>query len=257
MGPCGEQYDTPLVPTDDPYYRRDLAQIHHLGFGFHADRCASGILALLKPVRARRGLVLELGCGSGLLTRYLIDAGHRVIATDASPAMLELARNVVPDAEELRQVVLPDDPIPECDAVVSIGHVLSYLSDEAAVDRALVAAANALRAGGVFAIDLCDLRWGEAFGSRPNFGQASDDWALISEFSLPRPNQFVREMTTFVRVEGNTWRRDEERHDNVLIDTSRVPELLAEHGLEVRVGESFGDEELPEGLVTIIGRRPG
>ncbi len=68
--------------------------MHHLGFGFHADACAPGILALLEPVRDRGGLVLELGCGSGLLTRHLIDAGHRVIATDASSAMLELAREV-------------------------------------------------------------------------------------------------------------------------------------------------------------------
>jgi SAM-dependent methyltransferase len=244
-----------IVATADPYYRRDLAQIHHLGFGFHADRCASGILSLLEPIRPNSGLVLELGCGSGLLTRYLIDAGHRVIATDASPAMLELAGEVAPDAEEIRQVVLPDDPLPQCDAIVSIGHVLSYLADEASIDRALVAAAKALRPDGVFAIDLCDLRWGEAFGDRPNFGQVADDWAIVSEFSLPRPNLFVREMTTFMRTENGMWRRDEERHENVLIDTSRVPGLLAEHGLEVRVAQSFGDEELPEGLVTIVGRR--
>jgi SAM-dependent methyltransferase len=245
------------VPTDDPYYRRDLARIHHLGFGFHADRCAGGILALLEPIRERNGLVLELGCGSGLLTRYLIDAGHRVVATDASPAMLELARDTAKGAEEICQIVLPDDPLPDCDAVVSIGHVLSYLPDEDSIDRALVAAAGALRAGGVFAIDLCDLRWGEAFGDRPNFGQVADDWALVSEFSLPRPNLFVREMTTFVRVDDSMWKRDQERHENVLIDTSRVPALLAGHGVDVRVGESFADEELPEGLVTIVGRRRG
>ena len=245
------------MPTSDPYYRRDLAQVHHLGYGFHADRCASGILELLEPVRATDGLVLELGCGSGLLTRHLLDAGHRVIATGASPAMLELARDVAQGAEEIRRLVLPDDPIPDCDAIVSIGHVLSYLPDEASLDRALVAAAGALRPGGVFAIDLCDLRWGEVFRDAPNQGRVADTWAIISKFSLPRPNLFVREMTTFVRVEDGTWRRDEERHDNVLIDTSRVPELLAEHGLETRVSRSFGDEELPDGLVTIVGGRPG
>jgi precorrin-6B methylase 2 len=32
----------------------------------------------------RGGLAVELGCGSGLLTRELVGAGHRVIATDAS-----------------------------------------------------------------------------------------------------------------------------------------------------------------------------
>jgi SAM-dependent methyltransferase len=244
------------VPTSDPYYRQDLALVHHLGYGFHADRCASGILELLEPVLATGGLVLELGCGSGLLTRYLLDAGHRVIATDASPAMLELAREVAEGAEEVRRLVLPDEPIPACDAIVSIGHVLSYLPDEASLDRALVAAAGALRPGGVFAIDLCDLRWGQV-DRPPNQGRAGDTWAIISEFSTPRPNSFVRDMVTFVQEADGTWRRDEERHENVLIDTSRVPALLAEHGVEARVSRSFGEEELPEGLVTILGRRSG
>jgi SAM-dependent methyltransferase len=243
------------VTAADPYYRRDLALVHHLGFGFHADRCAPGILAFLEPIREREGLVLELGCGSGLLTRYLVDAGHRVIATDASPAMLELARETAPDAESIRQIVLPDDPLPECDAVVSIGHVLSYLPDEAAIDRALIASARSLRPGGVFAIDLCDLRWGELRRDRPNHGWVGDSWAIITVFSVPRLNQFVREMTTFVKADDGTWRRDDERHDNVLIDTSQVPALLAEHGLDVKVADAFGDEELDDGLVTVIGTR--
>ena len=58
----------------------------------HGDACAPGILAKLRPVRERGGVVLELGCGSGALTRHLVAAGYRVIATEASPAMLALAR---------------------------------------------------------------------------------------------------------------------------------------------------------------------
>src|SRR6476646_1656364 len=116
---------------DQPYYRDDLALVHHRGFGFHADMCAPGVVALLGPVRDRRGLVLEIGCGSGLLTRHLLDAGHRVVASDASPAMLDLAWDLVPDAEALRRITLPDDPLPDADAIVSVGHALSYLPDAA------------------------------------------------------------------------------------------------------------------------------
>ncbi len=124
------------MPTGrDPYYRPALARAHHLGYGFHAGNCAPGILALLAPVRARGGLVLELGSGSGLLTRHLTDAGHRVIATDGY------------------------------------------------------------------------------------------------------------------------WRRDDERHDNVLIDTAQVPGMLAAEGIEVTVGTAFGGEQLPPGLAVLIGRR--
>ncbi len=238
-----------------PYYRDDLALVHHLGFGFHADACAPGILALLNPLLDNGGLVVELGCGSGLLTRHLVDAGHRVIATDASRPMLDLARQYASGTEDIRQVVLPDDPLPAADAIVSVGHVLSYLPDETAIERALASAAQALRPGGVLAIDLCDLQWGEARKNEPPSVWRNEEWVLVTEFSMPSPNKFVREMTTFVRNQDGSWRRDDEHHENVLIDTSRVPVLLAEYGIEATVASSFGAEPLPTGLIAVIGRR--
>jgi SAM-dependent methyltransferase len=242
--------------ADIPYYGRDLVRVHHLGFGFHADECAPGILALLEPVRERDGLVLELGCGSGLLTRHLLDAGHRVLATDASPAMLDLAREVASDAEEIRQLVLPDDPIPAADAIVSVGHVLNYLPDGSAIDRALIAMAQALRQDGVIAIDLCDLEYGEARRDAPNLGRVGDDWAIVTEFSVPSADRFVRQITTFLRNQDGSWRRDDERHDNALIDTSLVPALLGTQGVQATVAASFGTELLPAGLRVVIGHRP-
>ena len=76
-------------------------------FGGHGDACAPGVLAKLRPVRERGGVVLELGCGSGALTRHLVAAGHRVIATDASPAMLALTREAVPGVEAVRRLPCP------------------------------------------------------------------------------------------------------------------------------------------------------
>ncbi|MEX2619740.1 MAG: methyltransferase domain-containing protein [Egibacteraceae bacterium] len=238
-----------------PYYGRDLALVHHRGFGAHASGCADGMLALLEPVRRSRGLVLELGCGSGLLTRYLVEAGHRVVASDASSAMLDLARSVVSDADELCRLVLPDDHLPAADAVVSVGHALSYLADEDAIDRSLVAIAEALRPGGILAVDICDLRWAALRGDQPTVGSVGEDWAVITESTVPAPNRYVRDITTFVRVEDGSWRRGHERHENVLIDTSGVPELLARHGVDVTVVSTIGSYQLPAGLVAIIGRR--
>lgn len=244
-----------MSETRDPYYRADLARVHHLGFGFHADRCARGVLDLLAPIRERNGLVVELGCGSGHLTRHLIEAGHRVIATDASPAMLELARSQTPNAEGHRRVVLPDDSIPDTDAIVSVGHVLNYLPDDLAVRRALRSMCNALRPGGVLALDICDLHWGETRRNAPPFVAVHDEWVLVTRFSVPAPDRLVRDMTTFIRGDDGAWRRDDERHENVLVDTSYVPQLLQECGIDATLGSSFGGEDLPAGLVTVIGRR--
>jgi len=245
-----------MANAGEPYYRADLALVHHLGFGFHADDCAPGILELLEPVRERDGLVVELGCGSGLLTRYLVDAGHRVVATDASPAMLDLARGYAPAAHEIRELVLPDEPIPQADAIVSIGHVLSYLPDPEAIDRALVAIARALRPGGLLAIDLCDLTYAEAVPGFPINARVAEGWAIITERSTPSPDRFVRQMAVFTRNDDGSWRRDDERHVNVLIDTSRVPPLLAEQGVRATLGDSFGGGvRLHTGLHTVIGSK--
>jgi hypothetical protein len=105
------------------------------------------------------------------------------------------------------------------------------------------------------AIDLCDLEWGTLRVSQPPRVWRTDDWVLITEVSVPEPNRFVRIMTTFVRQDDGTWRRDDERHDNVLIDTSKVPELLARHGVEATVLTSFGGEQLLAGLVAVVGRK--
>ena len=244
--------------TGGPYYRPALARIHHEAFGFHGDACAPGILVRLVPVRERGGVVLELGCGSGALTRHLVAAGHRVIATDASPAMVALAREAAPGAKEVRRLTLPDDPLPAADAVVSVGHVLSYLPDRASVERALGAIARALRPGGVLAIDLLDLGYGAARDGRAPVAAVTREWAVFAAFASPDPETYVRDITTFVRGADGAWQRDDERHVNVLVDAAEMARSLAAEGLEeVEVARGFdAGQRLEDGLVAITGVRP-
>lgn len=241
----------------EPYYREDLALVHHRGFGFHADGCGPDLVKLLAPVRERDGLVLEIGCGSGLLTRVLVDAGYRVLATDASPAMLALARETAPGAEAFSLLTLPDDPVPEADAIVGIGHPLCYLSDAVAVEHALVALARALRPDGILATDLEDLEWGTARADVHEQSRLGDDWAIITRYENPAPDRHVRDITTLVRNADGSWRRGHERHDNVLLDVAAVPPLLAGEGVEAEARRSFGEDELPVGLYAIVGTKTG
>ena len=239
------------------YYRSALARVHHEGFAGHADACAPGILARLAPVRERGGLVLELGCGSGALTRHLVAAGHRVVATDASPAMVALAREAVPGAEAVRRLTLPDDPLPAADAVVSVGHVLSYLPDLPSVARALRAIAAALRPGGVVAVDLLDRAYRAARAGKQPVAAVGADWAVFVRFASPDPETCVRDIATFVRNVDGTWQRDDERHVNVLVDAAEVACRLATAGLDdVEVARGFHEsQEMEEGLVAITGVR--
>jgi SAM-dependent methyltransferase len=56
-------------------------------------------IELLGNVYGKR--VLEVGCGSGPLTEWLVDHGAAVVACDVSAAMLEIARSRVGDNAEL------------------------------------------------------------------------------------------------------------------------------------------------------------
>jgi len=235
------------------YYRHDLALIHDRGHGQHADRCAPGITELLSPVRG--GLVLELGCGSGALTRHLLAAGFQVIATDASPDMLLLARAALGPGADLRRLTLPEDPLPDADAIVSVGHTISYLPSAAAIDRTLVAMADVLRPSGVLAIDILDLAFGQIDPGRESSGRVAADWAVIAQYSRPERDRFVRDITTFVPDGSGAWRRGGERHENVLVDTSGIPALLRDHGVDAVVGSAFGEAELPPGLVAVTGKK--
>ena len=83
----------------DQWYKKDLAFIHDVGFSAYALKSASGILQMLERSQIRDGLVVDLGCGSGLWAEKLVQAGYQVLGIDISEAMIDIARSRVPEAE--------------------------------------------------------------------------------------------------------------------------------------------------------------
>src|SRR6186713_1584078 len=108
-----------------PSYRDDLSYIHHVGFGGLAGGAAPGLLRLLREAGIQEGLVVDLGCGSGLWARELTEAGYEALGIDSSAAMIELARSVAPLARFV-QASLFDAELPRCDAVTALGEPFSY-----------------------------------------------------------------------------------------------------------------------------------
>ncbi len=94
-------------------------------------------IALVGDVAGLRAL--EVGCGPGVLTSWLVDQGARVTAMDVSPAMLDLTRKSVGDKADL---VLADlgAPLPFETAgfdIVVASLVLHYVRDWTAALREL------------------------------------------------------------------------------------------------------------------------
>jgi SAM-dependent methyltransferase len=249
--------DTPV--SREPYYRTDLAWVHHAGFAGHVQNTQHGIVARLREHGVRNGqTVLDVGCGTGLLARVLLTEGYAVHGIDASPAMIDFARGYAPGGQfEVRRLPTmrpagEDAGLPRVDAVVSTGHVLNYLESREDVALALAELAGALRSGGLLAIDLMTERFCEARDIRHPYAKIEEDWAMITRYSRPGPHRFDRAITVFRRVDG-AWRRSDEHHSNVTFEVDAALSILREHGVEARCLPAFGDETLPDGLVVLAG----
>ena len=74
-----------------------------------------------------RGVVCDLGCGPGHVTRFLRDAGARVFGLDLSPEMLAQARVLNPDLEfragNLLALDLPDNALAGITAFYAIVNI--------------------------------------------------------------------------------------------------------------------------------------
>lgn len=93
--------------------------------------------------------ILDLGCGTGLLTRELAIDGRRVVGIDPAPAMLAIARRQ-PGAERVEWIEGDSGSLgaPEADLAVMTGNVAQVFLDDAEWTATLRDIHTALQPGG-------------------------------------------------------------------------------------------------------------
>lgn len=234
----------------------DLAFIHDCGFGDSARNSAPGILNLLVRSGISDGTIVDLGCGSGIWARELANSGHRVIGVDISPAMIEIARRRVPEAEFHVKSFL-HFRLPACQAVTALNEVFNYLFDEGnslrSLRRLFTEVFNVLPPKGLFIFDVAEPgRWK---GPRQGFREG-EGWACFVHYE---PNadkqQLTRRIVTF-RKTGNAYRRQKETHRQQLYRGTTLADTLRDIGFRVRLVRSYGAYRLPDHVVGIVARRP-
>lgn len=240
------------------FYRDDLAYIHDVGHADFALRSAPGILEVLEGNGIPDGLVVDLGCGSGLWARELLEAGYRVLGIDISEAMVEISRQRAPEAE-FRVGSLFEAEIPSCDAVTAVSEVLNYLFDpeneERGLDRVFGRVYEALRPGGVFVFDV--LGPGQVPPGTTSRGwSAGEDWAVLNEKEEnTEQSTMERRIVSFRRV-GDLYRRDGEVHRVRLYEPEDVAESLRGAGFRVEMMGSYGSYPLGGNHTVFAARKP-
>jgi SAM-dependent methyltransferase len=234
-------------------YGDDLAYIHDVGFGFFAKGAAPGLLAILRRCGVKKGLVVDLGCGSGIWARELVDHRYDVLGVDLSPSMIAIARARVPEAR-FETGPLLRFKLPPCATVTSIGECINYLFDKKntmqELARLFSRVFKALRPGGVFIFDVAEP--GRGGGSY----REGKDWATLVQVEEDTKAKVLTRRITFFRQVGKLYRRSQETHRLQLYRGADLAKELRSAGFRVRPLRGYGKYRFPAGLTGILARKP-
>lgn len=135
---------------DDPYRDADLVGLYDLDNPGGEDHAFYRTLA--DQIDAHS--IIDLGCGTGLLTRSLARPGRTVIGVDPSRTMLDHARRQ-PGSESVTWIhgdASALAPTGTADLVLCTGNAIMHVSPEE-LPPALTSIAAALRSGGIVSFD--------------------------------------------------------------------------------------------------------
>ena len=232
------------------HYGQALSHIHDTGFAGVAEAAADMLISTLKASGLTRGRVTDLGCGSGILARKLLDQGYAVEGIDQSVAMLALAKLRAPEAV-FRRGSLLECEIPPSIAVCAIGECFNYIfdrnNDDAALDRVLHRVYQSLEGGGIF---LFDIATPDRIVKAPpkNFFQTQNWPTLVENRHSETPLMMTRKISSFIK-DGEYYERVDETHHLRLIDPDTLAHRINTLGFEFEMFECYGPTPLPAGCV--------
>lgn len=239
-------------------YLDDLAYIHDAGFGHLATSVVPVILDGLQHAGIHGGTVVDFGCGSGVTSHLLYDAGYQVVGFDLSEPLLKMARERVPEATFRRGSFVTEE-IPPCVAVTAIGEVFNYTFDTAndsTVRRQTFERVfQALSPGGLFVFDMAGPERAPSHNPERTFAEGPD-WAVMMEAEADMSNHLLTRRITSFRKLGEFYRRDFEIHQLQLVDPFEIVTSLERIGFSVQRLDCYGSLPLPRGLTGFVARKP-
>lgn len=223
------------------------------------------LTGLLKEYGISEGLVLELGCGTGKMTRLLAESGYDMIGVDNSEEMLQIARDAADNSDNnilyLMQDMREFELFGTVKAVVSVCDSINYIVDEADLLEVFRLVNNYLDPSGIFIFDMNTIyKYREILGETTiceNREEGSFIWDNYYDED-EHINQY--DLTLFVKEEQELYRKYEETHFQRAYTLETVQELLETAGMEfVRAYDAFTHEKIKEDSerIYIIAREKG
>lgn len=214
---------------------------------------AAHLIERLISYGIKDGIVVDLGCGTGVMTRLLRDAGYDMIGIDGSEDMLEEAREAeylaMEDAFSEEEVFAEDRSIlylcqdmremelyGTVAAIVSVCDCINYITEPEDLLKVFKLANNYLEERGYFIFDINSEYKYETLLADRIFAENSDDGSFIWENEYdPKTRINEYDLTLYILDDdetGNSYSRYEEVHRQRAYKVEEICSLLEKAGME-------------------------
>lgn len=187
----------------------------------------------LKSKGINNGLVLDLGCGTGSLTRLMSDKGYDMIGVDSSVEMLDIARNygsknILYIAQDMREFELYGT----VRAIISSCDCINYILEEDELVHVFSLVNNYLDPDGIFIFDFNTKLKYERIGDTV-IAENQEDASFIWEnfyFEEEEINEY--DVTFFLREKGDMYRKVVEEHYQRAYSLDEIKKCIEKAGLK-------------------------
>ncbi|MGM0897133.1 MAG: class I SAM-dependent DNA methyltransferase [Bacillota bacterium] len=185
----------------------------------------------------RSGSVLDLACGTGVLSELMAELGYEVTASDLSADMLTVAQKRFKEAgQDIPVLQLSMDNLEGLegfDAVTIAIDSLNYLAEEEQVMKTFKEVYSALKPGGYFFFDVHSVFKVDVIFMQSPFVYDGEDLAYIWHTEPgSNPHSVIHDLTFFMR-EGWMFERFEETHEQRTHPIETYKNWLVQAGFSV------------------------
>lgn len=248
----------------------DFAQVYDLFMdNVPYDAWGSYIEGILKADGIQDGLLLDLGCGTGKLTRIMAEKGYDMIGVDSSLEMLEIAREAENSREGdsgssilyLMQDMREFELYGTVRAVYCACDSINYIIEESDLLQVFRLVNNYLDPGGLFLFDCNTPYKYESLLGENTFAENRPEGSFIWEnYYDPESGINEYDLTLYIRGENQRYQRFEETHLQRCYNRDTLCRLIDQAGMElVAVYDGYTGREPGEDSerLTFIAREHG
>lgn len=195
------------------------------------------ILAKFEQYNIKKELVLDLGCGTGVLTEMLADEGYDMIGVDVSAQMLDEAirkreesgHDILYLLQDMREFELYGT----VQAIVSVCDSMNYILEDEEMVQTFKLVNNYLDPKGIFIFDFNTVyKYAEVIGDT-TIAENRDDCSFIWENYYDEESHINEYDVTIFKREGELFSRSTETHLQRGYDVEEMTAFIEAAGMKV------------------------